>query len=130
MSKRSNQLQRIHCKPAPCPNGPTQLQRIHCKPAPMSKRSNQLQRIHCKPAPMSKRSNQLQRIHCKPAPLLTSRLRPTSRCSSQVIICTGDLGDVSTTTTCHNCGHRVQTRVVYHSGVFAWMICGFCIMFG
>ncbi|XP_062393410.1 cell death-inducing p53-target protein 1-like isoform X1 [Sardina pilchardus] len=49
---------------------------------------------------------------------------------TQVIICAGDLGDVSTMTTCRNCGEKVQTRVVHHSGAFAWLICGLCILFG
>ncbi|XP_031419284.1 lipopolysaccharide-induced tumor necrosis factor-alpha factor homolog [Clupea harengus] len=48
----------------------------------------------------------------------------------QIVICSGDLGDVSTMTMCRNCGQRVQTRVVYHSGAFAWLICGFCVVFG
>ncbi|XP_038588811.1 GATA type zinc finger protein asd-4-like isoform X2 [Micropterus salmoides] len=49
---------------------------------------------------------------------------------TQVVIGSGDLGDVPTMTTCQHCGERVQTRVVYHSGAFAWLICGLCVVFG
>ncbi|XP_038588723.1 cell death-inducing p53-target protein 1 homolog [Micropterus salmoides] len=48
----------------------------------------------------------------------------------QVMICSGDLGDVPTLTTCRNCGQRVETRVVYQSGVLAWLICGLCLLIG
>ncbi|XP_062393551.1 cell death-inducing p53-target protein 1 homolog [Sardina pilchardus] len=48
----------------------------------------------------------------------------------QILVCSGDLGDIPTMTTCRNCAQKVQTRVVYHSGAFTWLICGLCIMFG
>ncbi|KAL2086015.1 hypothetical protein ACEWY4_017074 [Coilia grayii] len=64
-------------------------------------------------------------IQMAPQPVQVAAQQPT-----QVIICAGDLGDVPTTTMCRNCGQRVQTRVVYHSGAFTWLICGLCILFG
>ncbi|XP_038582077.1 uncharacterized protein LOC119908454 [Micropterus salmoides] len=46
------------------------------------------------------------------------------------MICSGNLGGVPTMTMCQHCREPVQTRVVYHSGVYAWLICILCIVFG
>ncbi|XP_045921510.1 lipopolysaccharide-induced tumor necrosis factor-alpha factor homolog isoform X1 [Micropterus dolomieu] len=64
-------------------------------------------------------------IQMTPQPVQMSQPQPV-----QVMICSGDLGDVPTVTTCKNCGQRIETRVVYQSGILAWIICGLCLVFG
>ncbi|XP_048103737.1 lipopolysaccharide-induced tumor necrosis factor-alpha factor homolog [Alosa alosa] len=83
--------------------------------------------------PMMQVAPQIQMVQMQQGPMMHATSQPIQMVQlpqGQLLICSGDLGDVATMTTCRNCGQRVQTRVVYHSGAFTWLICGLCVLFG
>ncbi|XP_048103748.1 lipopolysaccharide-induced tumor necrosis factor-alpha factor homolog [Alosa alosa] len=98
--------------PPPPPYSPTPMvQPMQMQPGPM---------YHTQPIQM----------YSQQGPMAQQQAMQIQPQQTQVVICSGDLGDVPTMTTCRNCGEKVQTRVVYHSGAFAWLICGLCLLFG
>ncbi|XP_076137982.1 uncharacterized protein LOC143121487 isoform X3 [Alosa pseudoharengus] len=91
-------------------------------PAPM------VQPMQMQPGPMY--HTQPIQMYSQQGPMAQQQAMQIQPQQTQVVICSGDLGDVPTMTTCRNCGEKVQTRVVYHSGAFTWLICGLCLLFG